>query len=192
MGKQITYYMDRESFLVLAQAALDEGLLILKNDYTETPQEPCRDLSVIDDCTEYYFYLPEIAPLTHTHTAYGYYVNSYSYPSCLAIIEAGYSKKADSIRESRIYVQTGTYNDGEWIPRNEKLTKIYNKLVRKVKKLAPYKELVFYSNEYEEQAAGRKEYLSPACEEWRRDGCELAYIVRFAGLKNLDISKKYF
>lgn len=182
MGKQITYYMERESFLVLAQAALDEGLLILKNGYTEEPQEPCADLSAIDDCTEYYFYLPEIAPLTHTHTAYGYYVNSFSYPSCLAIIEAGYSKKASSIKESRIYVQTGTYNDDEWIPRPEKITKIYNKLVRKVKKLAPYKELVFYDEDGEDFWPGKKEYLSPTCEDWRREGCELEYIVRYRNL----------
>ena len=182
MGKQITYYMERESFLVLAQAALDEGLLILKNKYTEKPQEPCRDLSVIDDCTEYFFYLPEIAPLTHAHTAYGYYVKSYSYPSCLAIIEAGYSKKADIIHESRIYVQTGDYNEDEWIPRPEKITKIYNKLVRKVKKLAPYKELVFYGENGEELPSDRKEYLSPECLQWRREGCELEYLARWKKL----------
>ena len=184
MGRQITYYMERESFLVLAQAALDEGLLIFKNEYAEKPQEPCRDLSVIDDCTQYYFYLPEIAPLTYAHTDYGYHVKSYSYPSCLAIIEAGYSKKTDVIHESRIYVSTGDYNCGEWIPRPEKITKIYNKLVRKVKKLAPYTELVFRGEGGEELPSGRKEYISPECNRWRSDGCELEYLARWKSLKN--------
>ncbi|MBQ9745978.1 MAG: hypothetical protein IJW21_04075 [Clostridia bacterium] len=189
MGKQITYYMERESFLALAQAALDEGLLILKNDYTEKPQEPCADLSVIDDCTEYYFYLPELAPLVQEQFKYNgsFYVPAYSYPMGLALIEAGYSKKADSIKESRIYVQTGVYNGGKWVARSEKMTKIYNKLVRKVKKLAPYGELVFYGEDGEELPSGKKEYLSPVCREWRREGCELEYIVRW---RNMDAQKK--
>ena len=40
---------------------------------------------------------------------------------------------------------TGRYtDDGDWIPRPDMLTKVYNKLVRVVKKVAPYTELAHF------------------------------------------------
>ena len=80
MGKQINYYMDYESFLQLAQTALDAGCLILKGVYTEEKQNPCEDISVITpDCNRYYFYLPELGNVAYKIDSRGLYYIDFGY-----------------------------------------------------------------------------------------------------------------
>ena len=56
-------------------------------------------------------------------------------PFALSIIEAYWSENENDV--ARIYVQTGYYDEnGNWIPRSEKLTKMYEKLARRAKRLA--------------------------------------------------------
>lgn len=136
MGKQVNYYMNYESFLQVAQTALDAGCLIIRRDHTDEKQLPMADISaVIPECNFYYFYLPELGELEYKTDIYGKYYLNASGKLELAIIEAGFSKHPAD--QARIFITTGYYDEYEkWIPRSERLTKVYEKLARKAKKVA--------------------------------------------------------
>ena len=137
MGKQINYYMNYESFLQVAQAAMDAGCLIVKGGHTDTVPKPSSDISIVTpEWPNYFFYLPELGDLEYRTDIYGKYYLDFSYNALgLAVIEAGFSKHPDD--RARIYVMSGFYDENDtWIARSEKITKVYNKLARKVRKVA--------------------------------------------------------
>ena len=141
MGKQVNYAMDYEAFLQLAQFALDLGCMIIRNDHTQKPSYPSAEISaVIPECQTYLFYLPELYPMDQIEHGkdYGgkyYLANTFSGPFSIAIIEAGFSIGESG--RARVYVTTGFYDkDGNWIARPERLTKIYDRIARKARKLA--------------------------------------------------------
>ena len=141
MGKQLNYVMDFESFRKLSQYALELGCLILYKDHTEKPSLPSSDLSiVIPQYNSYYFYIPELYPsnkITHGINCYGkYYLKDDLFgPFSLSLIEASFSR--NNTEQERIYVTTGYYDENEnWIARPELLTKTYEKIARRARKLA--------------------------------------------------------
>ena len=141
MGKQLNYVMDFESFKKLSQYALELGCLILYKDHTEKPSLPTSDLSiVIPQYNSYYFYIPELYPsnkITHGIDCYGrYYLKDDLFgPVSLSLIEASFSR--NNTEQERIYVTTGYYDENEnWIARPELLTKTYEKIARRARKLA--------------------------------------------------------
>lgn len=137
MGKQLNYCMTYEAFLQLAQTALDAGCMIVRKVYTEKEPVPSSDLSCITpDCCQYWFYLPELAEMVSEKSNNGLYYPDYGYNALgLAMIEAGFSRFPSD--RARLYVMTGFYDDaGSWIARSERITKIYEKLARKARKLA--------------------------------------------------------
>lgn len=137
MGKQVNYIMDYPHFLQLAQAALDSGCLILRKEFTAEPQIPSSDLSVVtrEHC-HYFFYLPELANISYVVNTAGMYYPDYGFNSLgLAMIEAGFSKHPSD--NARMYIMTGYYDEnGQWIVRSEQISKVYDKLARKARKLA--------------------------------------------------------
>ena len=189
MGKQINYYMDYESFLRLAELALSEGCLILKNAHTAEPQQPQNDISIItEDCMRYFFYLPELAELDQKQDMYGnYYINNVGNKLTLALIEAGFSKyhsgKDTSVNIARLYIPTGNYrSNGVLYQRTERITKIYNKLARLARKLAPRTTLEIDDVIFDEDNKATatkvqcKVYASSKCLEWRTQGYELYWL----------------
>ena len=141
MGKQLNYIMDYEGFKKLSQYALELGCLILYKNSTENPSLPSADLSVVDpEYNSYYFYIPELYPshkITHGINCYGrYYLNDDLFgPFSLSLIEASFSR--NDKEKARIYVTTGFYDENEnWIARPELLTKTYEKIARRARKLA--------------------------------------------------------
>ena len=88
------------------------------------------------------------------------------------VIEASFSvvsHENKKISRARIFSITG-YNDehGNWIDRPECLKKVYEKLVRGIKKIAPYTEITdtIISTAEDSYAKAKewkhKEYISPA------------------------------
>ena len=141
MGKQLNYVMDFESFKKLSQYALELGCLILYKNHTEKPSLPSSDLSiVIPQYNSYYFYIPELYPsdkITHGISCSGrYYLKDVLFgPFSLSLIEASFSR--NNTEQERIYVTTGYYDENEnWIARPELLTKTYEKIARRARKLA--------------------------------------------------------
>ena len=141
MGKQLNYIMDYESFKKLSQYALELGCLILCGNHTEKPSLPSADLSVVvPEYNSYYFYIPELYPsnkITHGINCYGrYYLKDDLFgPFSLSLIEASFSR--NNTEQERIYVTTGYYDENEnWIARPELLTKTYEKIARRARKLA--------------------------------------------------------
>lgn len=191
MGKQINYYMDYESFLKLAERALSEGCMILKNDHTEEPQQPQNNVSVVtEDWMRYYFYLPELAELKYKRFKDGqYYIDNGANELTLALIEAGFSKKHEGksglpcVNIARLYVPTGVWLEGEWHQRSERITKVYNKLARFARKLAPRTAIeindVVFDQENNAQPVKKEAtaWVSPECLEWRKQGYELYWLL---------------
>ena len=81
-------------------------------------------------------------PLDITDTPYGPRVNDGYNATGNAAIEAGFSRiHEDGPTRSRLFVISGYYDEEEvWIPRPDCLTKLYEKLARRAKKLAPYSQ----------------------------------------------------
>ena len=166
MGKQINYYMGYQPFLSVAQAALNSGAVIYRHAYENKTWQMIGGTSldiVREDTQRYYFHFPDDGAL-EIEDIYG---NQHpSLNSRLHLIEAGFSLPNPEKRlltSKRLYVITGRYEDGIWIPRSDLLTKIYNRLVRVVKKAAPYTEVEHYvvNPMYEGQRFITKEYITP-------------------------------
>lgn len=156
MGKQINYYIGYNEFLSVAQTALDYGCEIYRKSFENGKWQLSKgtDINIIDEkCRSYIFYLPEAGEFIEASDKTG--LNS---------IEAGFSiPSGNTIYRSRLYVETGRYNDeGEYIYHSEEITRIYNKLVRAVKKIAPYTEVEHYvvNPLYEGEKFKTKEYIS--------------------------------
>lgn len=143
MGKQIKYWMEYESFLKIAETALNQNGLIIPRGKGETIQG--NDLSVVtSDCHSYYFYFPSVGEVTYKLFADGRKVIDSGYTSSgNTMIEAGFSYIRDkTMTRSRLFTISGYYGKaGDWIPSPDEMTKIYNCLVRQAKKIAPYTEL---------------------------------------------------
>lgn len=145
MGRQINYYMEHESFLQVAQMALDCGCEIVKQDLDIRPTRVIRtrDISAITPGDwMFWLYVLEAGKLVIKTDESGERVDRGFCESGNALIEAGVSlilEDEKQIRRSRLYVQSGYYDaNGEWIPRPKCVDVIYNKLVRRVKKLTTY------------------------------------------------------
>ena len=166
MGKQINYYMGYNDFLSVAQAALDSGAVIYRHAYENKTWQMIggTSLDVIkENTTGYYFHFPADGTM-EIKEVYG---NQHpSDTAMLHMIQAGFSlpdPEKHLLRSNRLYVITGRYDeDGIWIPRSDLLTKIHHKLVRIVKKIAPYTEIEYsvVNSMYEGKKFKTKEYIS--------------------------------
>jgi len=141
LGKQINYAMDYESFVKLAQKALDLGCTIIRARADE-PQRPCSDLSVLNpSCLDYYFCTPNHTSIQYKRMRDGSYCVDYDFAASISLIEAGYAAVHDDKRigGNRLYIATGYYDSNDqWIPRSEEMSRIYDTLARFAGKLAPY------------------------------------------------------
>lgn len=184
MGKQINYWMEYETFLLLAQKALELGCVIYRSKADSNGKIVFgKDISVIiPEEYDYYFYFPEDGKISIEMRNGKEYVNRIG-DAQQAIIEAGYSRicpNKKKITQNRLWCSTGFYAENDvFISRTEHLTKVYNSLARYVKKLAPYTELtdVYISrkdeNYGEEVEYTHKEYVSPFCMEKKKEGYKL-------------------
>lgn len=169
LGKQINYWMGYKDFLQIAQTALNCGCVIVKTVNKKLVYGKSLDM-VTKQESFYYFYVPEAGELT-VRSIYGRETIGGYNSSGNVVIEAGFSVQKDDqklITRSRLYVSTGYYDEHEnFIARPDCVTKIYNKLVRMVKKLAPYTELTDTyistddSDYLQEKEWKHKEYISP-------------------------------
>lgn len=172
MGKQINYWLNREEFLHIAQTALDCGCVIIKQGPGKMEYGQTLDI-ISEDSRRYYFYLPEAGSLMAQKVPFpdgqmiGYNAAGNT------VIEAGFSFIHDSekqITRSRLFTISGYYDEtGEYIARPDCLTRTYQKLVRTVKKTAPYTELTDRiistrdSDYLQEREWKHKEYISASC-----------------------------
>lgn len=176
MGKQINYWMDYDSFLLLAQKALELGGVIVREDFESGKVIKDNDISIVNRTHyRYYFHFPEAGEIEIETINQKERIKSGYCESGNSIIEAGYSQVVNDgenkkITRSRIYCISGYYNASkEYIQTPDCLTKIYHSLQRFVKKLAPYTEITDvrvsmrdedYLKEYEYV---HKEYISKKC-----------------------------
>ena len=154
MGKQINYYMEYESFLIVAQKALDLGAIIVKR----TPEGKIvqsSDLSIVEpEYGRYVFHFPQFSPLVIHELENGQQkMDGYATASGNAMIEAGFSRcEGRTISRARLFVQSGYYCNSEYIARSAEMTSVFDKLVRLVKKRTKYQTVPGYAY---------KEYISP-------------------------------
>lgn len=163
MGKQINYWMGYEDFLQIGQAALEQGCIIIRS--VSWKLEYGRNMDMITKSEHnYYFYVPEAGNVTGRTVPFkdSQGIGNYSAEGN-TVIQAGYSLRNDEKRElcrNGLFVISGYYDsDGEYVPRPMCVTKVYNKLVRIVKKVAPYTELTdTYISMKEEDYLQKKEW----------------------------------
>ena len=101
MGKQMTYYMEREVFTQLAQIAVDLGCVILKQNGSKIIS---GDTSIIDShCSKYYFYLPAAGEINEELPLGCYNSNA----GC--VIEASYSTRTKDLclKRGKLYITSG-------------------------------------------------------------------------------------
>lgn len=174
MGKQINYYMEYESFLLVAEKALELGCEIIRDRDGKIIRGYTTDV-ITRDINRYYFRVPEAGEIA-TEERYGKtYVKRGYCASGASIIEAGYSffrpEKKEIQRERLFCISDYFDEDGNLIKRPDCVTKIYESLARYVKKIAPYTELEHYvaNPMYEGRKFTTKEYITPKCLELLKD-----------------------
>lgn len=165
MGKQIYYWIGYEDFLKIAQVVLDNNCVILKMENGKL--EIGNSLDFITKSINRYYFLPLDLNIDLNNG-----LDLFKLRQQCKVIEAGYSailhEKKEIIR-NRIYVGTGYYDKGEYIYRDDSLTRNYNKLVRIVKKIAPFTELTdkimsLKKDDYLQTVEYKhKEYVSNEC-----------------------------
>ncbi len=176
MGRQLRFFMDYESFLTVAQAALDMGLVILPGQLPESGEIiQSRDISAVSPgICDYYFHVPEAGELKID----GNISKKVLHLSGNNVIEAGYSHiltEKKTISGARLYSVTGEYDEaGSLLPRPECTTKAYNALCRAVKKAAPRTDFraadaMFTQKWGKRCVCGRREYISPLCRKLAED-----------------------
>ncbi|MGN1340423.1 MAG: hypothetical protein ACI4WS_09035 [Oscillospiraceae bacterium] len=136
MGRQAHFYMEREVFIHLAQAALDLGCIILKQSGNKLVS--ATDTSIITaGCSQYYFYLPQAGELDENLPMGCYNANGN------VVIEAGYSTKSGStvIHRSRLYMMSGYTGENGFVERPACLEELYKKLVKIMKKLTRHEAI---------------------------------------------------
>ncbi|MGP1459125.1 MAG: hypothetical protein ACTTKL_07430 [Treponema sp.] len=142
MGKQINYYLGYNDFKTIAQTALNNKCIILKQENGKIIHD--RNISMITpDVNSYYFYVPEVETLQF-EMLHDKHIGGYNEIGN-AVIEAGFSivnHKDKRIPKARLFSISGYYDRNEdWIARPECVNKVYGRLVRAVKKLAVYTEV---------------------------------------------------
>ena len=162
MGKQINYYMGYKDFLQVAECAVKNGCVLLKEENGKFIRS--NNIKMItEDNNRYYFYFPEAGDLEiqirNNNECIGGYDSSGN-----VVIEASYSivrHEQKTISRGRLFSITGYYDkDKNWIDRPECIKKLYDKLVRVVKKTAPYTGIVD-----EIISTSSDDYLKP--KEWK-------------------------
>jgi hypothetical protein len=136
MGRQITYYMELESYKLLVEKAFRLGFKAIER------QNSVRICERFDEVTflhyGMYFHLQEVGQLIVKENGY---INTSSSP----LIESSFSyinEKKKEVSSARLWVSNGFWsNEDGFIHREEVLDRKYSSLVRYVKKLAPYTEV---------------------------------------------------
>lgn len=165
-SKQINYWLEFDGFLQVAQKALELGCTIIREDLNAGTVTESNDIGVIAEDTRisYYFHFPEAGKILIENTGHGERLDRYANECGNSIIEAGYSVIDDDnkwIISARLFLNTGYYDeDRNFIYRPDCIVKVYEKLVRFVKKLAPYTEVTY---SFPGLTFNAKEYVSPLC-----------------------------
>lgn len=174
MGKQANFYMEREVFIVIAKAALKHGCIIVKQDGEAMTMS--RSISIItDDCSEYYFHLPEAGQIDTELPLGCYNANANT------VIEASYTTKdGNKLHRGRLYIANGyTNDDGEFIERPECLAKVFRALVYRMKHLTdfinvPAGMIADRLNNYSDTSdRTRKVYMTPTLQKAELDNPDL-------------------
>lgn len=172
MGKQINYYMDYDSFLLLAAKAIELGCEVLKDDKNGIARGTSTDI-ITKDCIFYYFHVPGAGEF-RTKDEFGRNrIQHGSNAGGNTLIETGFSfisYDKRTISRNRLYSITGYYDtDGSFIARPDSVTKVYEVLARYVKKIASRTEIVefvtsIHDENYLQQTEYRhKEYVTKHC-----------------------------
>ena len=136
MGKQINYYMEYDSFVLLAKKAVELGCEIFGEIKTE--QRWGKE-----------------------HAVRGYNASGVTVIEAgFSYIDS----KDKHITRARIYCITDYYDaDGNLIKRPGCVTKVHESLARYVKKLAPYTEVEYKPTNPLYDKVKKKVYITPQC-----------------------------
>ncbi len=140
MGKQLNYYMGYDEFITAAQAASDNGCTIISRAYGNKSWNIRRGtpVDIVSDHQRDYFFVTDDADNDIFDEINGCYISE---KTRLNVIEAGFSitdSKKRLIVKNRLYLASGVYDTtGSFVKCSDKNVKVYDKLARIARKLAP-------------------------------------------------------
>ena len=166
MGKQINYYMGYDSFVLLAQKAIELGCEIIPFSDDVLKRDNSSDV-ISEENRSYCFHVLEAGEIeTKQLGGKEHVVRGYN-ASGSTIIEADFSfidSNQRFITRSRIYCISDYYDaDGNLIKRPDCVTKVYESLARYVKKIAPYTEVEYRPANTCYGKIKKKVYITPQC-----------------------------
>ena len=158
--------MEYDSFVLLAQKAIDLGCDIISDSNTGIKKGCSTDI-VLKDNIWYYFYIPEAGDFKTKEQWDKERVDHGHNSSGITLVEAWYSTvNSDDkyITKARLYCITEFYDaEGKLIKRPECVTKVYDSLTRYVKKIAPYTEVEYCPANPNFEKVKQKIYITPKC-----------------------------
>ena len=166
MGKQLNYYMGYDEFITVAQAASDNGCTIISRTYENNRWNIKRGdpVDIVSDDQRDYFFVTDDADDDIFDESDGCYLSE---KTRLNVIEAGFSipdSKKRLIMKNRLYLSSGVYDaNGSFVKCSDTTARVYNKLARIVRKLAPYTEVSHLAVNplYENQKITSEKYITP-------------------------------
>lgn len=170
MGKQINYCIDYDTFILLARKALEYGCKIIKEDSKAGVVTESDSVDIISkDCFRYYFHVPEAGKYVIKKAGEKEYVDQGYSSSGVTLIEAETTiirETKKEIQRGRLFCVSGYYDgEGHYVNRPDCVTKIYNALVRYLKKQVLYLDVEHYvfNPIYEGRKFVSKEYITTKC-----------------------------
>ena len=166
MGKQLNYYMGYDEFITVAETALKSGCTIICRTYVNNRWNIRRGdpVDIASDEQRDYFFVTDETDDDIFDESNGCYISE---KTRLNVIEAGFSipdSKNKLIMKNRLYLASGYYDaNGSFVKCSDKTVKVYDKLARIVRKLAPYTEVSHLAVNplYENQRVTSKKYITP-------------------------------
>ena len=170
MGKQISFYIEYELTVMLAEKALEYGCKIIKNDAVNGSVIESNTTDIISKKFDvYYFHVPEAGKYSVKKSCDRETIDDGYNESGITLIEfmpTVFRNGKKELQRGRLFCISDYYDEeGQVIKRPDCVTKVYNVLSRYVKKIAPYTEVEHYvfNPMYSGKKFTTKKYISKEC-----------------------------
>ena len=170
MGKQISFYIEYDLAVMLAEKALEYGCMIIKNDAVNGIVTESDTTDIISEKFDiYYFHVPEAGKYCVKKSGDREIIDDGYNESGITLIEfmpTVFRNEKKEIQRGRLFCISDYYDEeGQVIKRSDRVTKVYNALSRYVKKIAPYTEVEHrvFNPMYSGKKTTTKEYISKEC-----------------------------
>ena len=170
MGKQISFFIEYDLAVMLAEKAIEYGCKIIINDAVNGIVTESDTTDIISEkFGVYYFHVPEAGKYGVIESGDRKTIDAGYNKSGITLIEftpTVFCNEEKELHRGRLFCISDYYDEeGRVIKRPDCVTKVYNALSRYVKKIAPYTEVEHYvfNTMYSGKKFTTKKYISKEC-----------------------------